>query len=66
MVYWQSTDSDKQEGCKSVARQFFGGAVLHLLPISLRLELISTQSSGFKKEGMRFCTGEGWIAKILG
>ena len=33
--------------------------------ISLRLELISTQSSGFKKEGMRSCTGEGWVAKIL-
>ena len=58
-LYWQSTSCDKQGECKLVAQQFFEGAVLgvNFNPVPM---------TGFKKEGMRSCTGENCVAKILG
>ena len=67
-LYWQSTNCDKQGGCKLVAQQFFEGAVLNnvtnLLKVGVNFNPVPM--TGFKKEGMRSCTGENCVAKILG
>ena len=71
-VYQHSTDIlpavINKEDVKLVAQQFFEGAVLNnvlnLLKVGVNFNLVPM--TGFKKEGMRSCTGENCVAKILG